>query len=257
MKNNEEFRASVFEKAAAYEKRRKEKSKARARVALALVTVMLIFLPVLYIPMNFVLGNHSTAASAQGTTRDPLANVTGGAMTKDTTATIPTTTVFETTEQYTQATVRETTGTFGTQATSSTQGINTDVVNFAKYNGTLYLGAAQGEGAHYRVFQSEQEFLACYPGGAAELKFGAEFWEKYALVAVYLELDGQFEPYSKAYLAYFTYGNSLIFDISLAGRQETGEGKYAWLAYAGVSKELAGEELGVDVNISTELEKQQ
>ena len=63
MKNNEEFRASVFAKAAAYEENRKKERRERTRRAFVAVLCALIAVPIIYLPISLIPGNTSTAAS--------------------------------------------------------------------------------------------------------------------------------------------------------------------------------------------------
>ncbi|MBQ8448680.1 MAG: hypothetical protein IJX27_07100 [Clostridia bacterium] len=61
MKNNEEFRASVFEKAAAYKEKQRKKRSRRVRFVLVLTVCALIAVPLIYTPIGLTLGHFSTA----------------------------------------------------------------------------------------------------------------------------------------------------------------------------------------------------
>lgn len=61
MKNNEEFRESVFRKVREFEKKRKEKRQKFVRSAITLTLCVLFAVPVLYIPFGMLAGNMSAA----------------------------------------------------------------------------------------------------------------------------------------------------------------------------------------------------
>lgn len=272
MKNNEEFRASVFERAAEYEKKRKEKRKERVRVALALMLTVLVFVPLLYIPLDHAMGGFPFFGNnSASTTLDPLHGIMGigtEATTCDasenavctteakTDIGINGTTVHETTPMYTQTTVTQTTGTTAAATSTGTpapsQGTGGER---AEFNAAVCLGEAYGAEAHFRAFKSKEELLAYSASGnvrdLADTYLGDGFWEKNALVAVCLELDADLTPHSKAYV----YEGELLFDIELSRGKEAGAGKQVWLIVAGVARELAAEDLRVTIEIRTELER--
>ncbi|MBQ8404083.1 MAG: hypothetical protein IJX55_06640 [Clostridia bacterium] len=61
MKNNEEFRDSVFQKAQEFEKKRKEKRGKCLRRIIALAICAVFAVPVLYVPLGALVGNIATA----------------------------------------------------------------------------------------------------------------------------------------------------------------------------------------------------
>lgn len=147
MKNNEEFRASVFEKAAAYEAERAKKRGERIRRALAVGICTLIAVPAIYIPINFIAGDIATAGSAASTGKGAgttLSTTVGTYETAGTpgalgTTNIEKTEVFETTtaaqtttSQHTTTDVKttevlQTTSTTGTAGTTALPGNTAEV----------------------------------------------------------------------------------------------------------------------------------
>ena len=57
MKNYEEFRNAVFEKAAAYEKQKRSKRQKALRIALSVSLCLAVFIAVTAVPFGLILGN--------------------------------------------------------------------------------------------------------------------------------------------------------------------------------------------------------
>ncbi len=132
MKNFEEFRNAVFEKAAAYEKQKKLKRQKAARIALSVCTCLAVFIAVAALPFGMIVGNMDEAAKTVSTSPDNAASLFPAVTTEVTTSTAATAGTYATTTAattcttayYTQATTLQTTmpipATIATSATTTT-----------------------------------------------------------------------------------------------------------------------------------------
>ncbi len=146
MKNNEEFRNAVFEKAAAYEKQRKIKRQKTLRITLSVCVCLAVFIAVGTVPLGLVLGNMDVANSKtppNTTAPDHIENMQAATTTATTRATTCTTdATTQTTEAYTYTTTLaytySTTATAATTCTSTTAEILTTTATELSTTGPLF-----------------------------------------------------------------------------------------------------------------------
>ena len=130
MKNFEEFRNAVFDKAAAYERQRQLKRQKALRVALSVCTCLAVFIAVAAVPFGMIVGNMDEAAETHSTSPDNGAALSPEATEKTTACTTTATTAATTaattctTIEYTYVTTLQTTmplpATIATSATTTT-----------------------------------------------------------------------------------------------------------------------------------------
>ena len=118
MKNYEEFRNAVFEKAAAYEKQKRSKRQKALRIALSVSLCLAVFIAVTAVPFGLILGNLEEANSAD---KSP-SNVTDNKLTSLTNTEVATTaaTTCATTCATTAAATQTTTAAFTYESTMAT-----------------------------------------------------------------------------------------------------------------------------------------
>jgi len=243
MKNNEEFRASVFRKAAAYEAERKRKSEARRRKTLALSVCMLVAVPLLYIPINFAVGNISTAGSTAKTTGSVATEATAPTMGACGTTTYVHSTEAHTTSIHFVTTVPETTKALQTTVLSTTKTAEHSKPNEIgpdiDFVASVFMGKAQNTAVHKVVFKTKEEALA-YNSGEDMVQFLEEFLEndffaEFAVVGCYIEVSAEQDVYIK-----FDADKSgnLICELFFEKTADDGHNnKKALLACVGISKE--------------------
>ena len=180
MKNNGDFRDSVFGKAAAYKEAGRFARKKRMKAVLATAICLLVLIPAVYIPVSVSLGNISTAvtttpcATCAGTTTELATGQTTSALATTTTTTIATTTRACTT--YTTTTLDFT---WASTTTACGPGEAMGVGSF--FNGANHI--MQEYDAKYSGFRTEVEYslteeLADY--------FSEEFFADNAVITVRL-----------------------------------------------------------------------
>ena len=245
MKNNEEFRASVFAKAAAYKAERKRKRRAFARRALLLLVCALIAVPMLYIPIRFSVGSIATAPTAAPTLGAGSAFGTLGTL-----GTSETCEVFETTGAYTTTAAQTTTVHKTTTALKTTSVLQTTVHgttgeviegpsighDYIDFVCDIFLGKAQNTFPHKVILKSREEALAYNSGEGMEQflndDIGENFFEKYAVAGYYIEIPVEKEVYIKPE---FDASGNLICTVSCEAGTNSGD-KKAVLASVCVSK---------------------
>lgn len=264
MKNNEDFRASVFEKAAAYEAERKKKRQARLRRAAALVLCALVAVPLLYIPIKYTVGNISTAPSfttTQGVGGPPLA---GSA------------TDVAKTEAFSTTNVLTTVGTTVTHSPAST--VSTTVTGMsttAQPQFTTARPSIGGEESYYTnkivikwndtfknpdraaLINSEWELLQFYPHeDFLEIKkmiyerFGSrELFEDNVLIAVYSEYYEGLEYFVDSYV--IEDGTERIRVRIDTGGEQSSENRVSQLTLFVVPRERIAENVKIELFVQT------
>jgi hypothetical protein len=180
MKNNGDFRDSVFGKAQAYEKAKRLARKNRIKTAAAVFLCLLVLIPAVYIPISVSMGNLSTASSSVSTTAcDTCAgSTTELATAQQTTAALITTTTVACT---TICTTHTTTYAFTYASTTTACGPG-EVMGFGSFfNGANHV--MEEYDPKYSGFSTEVEYaltddMARY--------FSESFFEKNAVITVRL-----------------------------------------------------------------------
>ena len=182
MKNNGDFRDSVFGKAQAYEKAKRLARKNRIKTAAAVFLCLLVLIPAVYIPISVSMGNLSTASTSVSTTAcDTCAGSTtelATVQTAQTTAALTTTTTVACT---TICTTHTTTYAFTYASTTTACGIGEVMGSGSFFNGANHV--MEEYDPKYSGFSTEVEYartddMARY--------FSESFFEKNAVITVRL-----------------------------------------------------------------------
>lgn len=228
MKNHEEFRKAVFEKAAAYEKQRKLKRQRALRIAVSVCTCMVFALIIALVPIKTLvsdrktvdeyttsdMGNYSNGGESSTVEPTPTPTSTT-ATTAETMATMATTTTTATTTiaQTTQTT--STTATYATKA-STAPSTTTEVATIATtteaattatsstatptikeyyyYNGALTIEAAATYGLCDKPEVVNKYIITSTNGLSKKEKeyFSESFFETNSLICIIVETENPF-----------------------------------------------------------------
>ena len=279
MKNNDEFRRAVFEKAAEYEKQRKIKRQKALRAVLSVCVCLAVFIAVGAVPFGLFIVDMDEAATYVTTAPDNSGNVQPSATTttEACTATASTTPAhtyvtteahtYATTAAYTYATTTTAAHTYATAATtrtSTTAGIVTSttaalsttgpifpeqLLEDRYYNGvmTLHVGTSYGEADYCNI--SSTDIIWKYEDlSDDEAKyFSEDFFERNALIRIKYTLGNI--GYRLDYKGMQAEDGKITVFLELDKEQETDSSAYAeWEVLIPVPRERAnGKTITADV----------
>lgn len=219
MKNHEEFRKAVFEKAAAYEKKRKLKRQRALRIAVSACTCMVFALIIALVPIKTLISDRKTVVeytttnmetyssdaesstvemtptSTTATTSETMATTTE-ILTTATTATTATYATNATTISVTtttkEATIASTTTTEAATTTTSSTTVPAEK-DFYYYNGALTLEGSQNYGICYEPKLTKAYIITSPDTLSVKEKeyFNENFFETSSLVCVIMETENQ------------------------------------------------------------------
>lgn len=247
MKNNEEFRNSVFEKAEAYRRERKERKSKNIRAALAVAMTLAVFIPIIYLPVSIGIGNNSTAGMGEMTTEGFLSGQTVGTTAAGTSSEVIHSTTNSTTVTTTTTTV--TTQAF-TQVTSvaTTQTTTTPAFTWATTSTTVITPIPPQSGGHY--YNGAFSYKAEYDGNLGSdydvtvvnkqcddtrAYFSDRFFEKNSVVMIRFNTDSDTQAPTLLYYS-VDKGGTLIIEIQVSGTQEQDGSRSAWMMLIPITK---------------------
>lgn len=271
MKNHEEFRNAVFEKAAAYEKQRKLKRQKAVRIAVSLCSCMVFAVIVAFVPIKTLISNMKTANDTpepnittteeiSGNTDAPIGTeviqpqtTTKPSFTVTTAVQTMETTEAETTAACTSTTSEATTETMTVLSTTTTIATsNTPVVGGEEYfyNGALTLQFSPSYGICDEPEVLETYIVTSSDGLSKMIKeyFNKTFFKTGALVCVKIETENQYVVPSLAGMQFTEDGVMVFLDVP---KNENPEyiGDADWLVVIPVSNTLISSDSSITVEI--------
>ena len=245
MKNNEEFRNSVFEKAEAYAHKRKERRAKNIRTAVAVAMTLAVFIPIIYLPISIGIGNNSTAGMGSMTTEAFVSGQTCGT----TMAGASTEAMISTTNSTTVTTTTVTTQAF-TQVTSAATTKTTTTPSFiwATTSATVIVPIPPQSGGHY--YNGAFSYKTEYDGNLGSdydvtvvkkqcddtrAYFSDRFFEKNSVIMIRFNADSDMQAPTLVYYSVDKLG-TLIIDIDTSEQQEHSGNRSAWVMLIPITK---------------------